>query len=98
MHDRKSDDIEDCEMNQDNPPDSELLPCPFCGGTAAHNRTRYHPDTAAENQWGQDVFFGVNCRDCGVNNRGAVGHKTPEDAAAAWNTRASAMGMIYAPA
>jgi hypothetical protein len=68
-------------------PSKDLLPCPFCGGHAAANQVRYHDKMIREQEWSQDTFYGVNCVQCGVNNLGLVGHRTPEKAAERWNTR-----------
>lgn len=66
----------------------ELMNCPFCGGEAAYNTTTYSAKHVREQGWGQSIFHGVNCIECGVNNRGIVGWNTKQDAAAAWNKRA----------
>lgn len=63
-----------------------LQPCPFCGGQASHNTIRTScADTIRLN--GQDTFYGINCIQCGANNRGLLGHKSPEQAAERWNAR-----------
>jgi hypothetical protein len=41
-----------------------------------------------ENGWKQDVFHGINCVFCGVDNKGVVGHASQEAAAMKWNRRA----------
>lgn len=66
---------------------SELLPCPFCGGEAAPNTTRYGEKTISEQGWDQDTYHGVNCIVCGVNNVSVRGFESEENAASAWNTR-----------
>lgn len=66
-----------------------LLPCPFCYGEASFNIVRYGEKAVAEQGWYQDEFHGVNCIICGVNNIGIRGHDTKDEAAEAWNTRAS---------
>jgi hypothetical protein len=64
-----------------------LLACPMCGGDAALNKVTYSSKTIREQHWGQDTFHGVNCIVCGLDNKGLVGHRTKEAAAAAWNKR-----------
>lgn len=67
----------------------QFLPCPFCGHTGpAFNTVKYDKATVKEQGWRQDLFFGVSCPACGVNNRGIVGFKTKEEAAEHWNRRA----------
>ena len=65
---------------------TQLLDCPFCGGEAASNTMRTS-DKDLIRLNGQDEFYGVNCIICGANNRGLVGYKTQEAAAAHWNRR-----------
>jgi Zn ribbon nucleic-acid-binding protein len=65
----------------------DLLPCPFCGGEAAHGTVTYDSASARKQWWTQETFFSVNCVVCGVNNRGLVGHRTRQEAAVAWNRR-----------
>jgi len=67
----------------------QLKPCPFCRGEAAFNTVQYSAKHVKEQGWAKDTFHGVNCIECGVNNRGLVGWDTPEEAAAAWNRRAT---------
>ena len=70
-------------------PSETLLPCPFCGGEAARNTTRYSEncDTVKANG-GQTLFHGVNCIVCGARTSTVVGYRTPGEADAAWNRRA----------
>jgi Lar family restriction alleviation protein len=71
----------------------ELKPCPFCGGEASASGTiRYSANHVHEQGWDQDTFYFCNCPDCGVNNRGIVGHRTPAEAIAAWNRRSEGAG------
>lgn len=65
----------------------ELKPCPMCGGRAAHNTVRYSQEHVNEQGWKQSEFYGVNCVSCGLNNKGIIGHRSPTDAAIAWNRR-----------
>lgn len=67
----------------------DLLPCPFCGGKAAHNSLRTSC-AATVRRNGQNTFYGINCITCGSNNRGLLGFKTPAQAADHWNTRTGA--------
>jgi len=77
--------------DQPQPRDGEALkPCPMCGGEAAPNTVTYSRDHVNDQGWKQDIFYGVNCIQCGLNNRGIVGWQTPEKAAEAWNRRAVA--------
>jgi hypothetical protein len=50
---------------------------------------KYGEKTIREQGWKQDVFHGVNCVVCGVNNRGLCGWTTKEEAAKAWNRRSA---------
>lgn len=70
----------------------ELRPCPFCGGESAFNSFRTS-DRELTRLNKRDTGYGVNCIQCGVNNRGFVlGHETREAAAKAWNRRALTVG------
>jgi len=73
---------------------SDLLPCPFCGGEAAHGTITYSDKTVKYQKWDQSVFYKVNCIICGANNLGLVGHITPEKAAENWNKRKEAADEI----
>lgn len=64
-----------------------LKPCPFCGGEASENVTRYAKETMVARVNGQCEFYGVNCIYCGASSRGLIGAKTPAAAAEAWNRR-----------
>ncbi|MCM8734627.1 Lar family restriction alleviation protein [Azospirillum sp. A1-3] len=67
-----------------------LLPCPMCSEKRiGFGDTKYSPATVLEHGWSQNVFHFVNCPSCGLNNKGVIGHATKEDAAAAWNRRAT---------
>lgn len=65
-----------CDWAWDNPPEPELLPCPFCGGEAEHY----------ENVYGNHV---VRCKNskC-IANAINKAHEKTEDAAKDWNRRA----------
>lgn len=67
---------------------SKLKPCPFCGGEASVNITKYHAESDVAKLNGQASFYGVNCVSCGADTRGLVGSKTEEEAIRAWNRRA----------
>lgn len=70
--------------------ETKLKPCPFCGADAsAGGVVRYGQLTVAAQRWDQDEFYYCNCPSCGVNNLGLVGHRTRDEAIAAWNRRAS---------
>ena len=73
-----------------------LLACPMCGGEAAFNRVTYSGKMVREQHWGQDTFHGVNCIVCGLDNKGLVGHRTQQAAAAAWNKRAPTRAYRFA--
>jgi len=63
----------------------ELLPCPFCGGTEIHIGPMDQ-----SNAWDYWVV-GCNNYDCPLDADSVkVEFGTPEKAAAAWNTRATA--------
>lgn len=64
-----------------------LKPCPFCGGNGSQATVRYTEETVREQDWKQSKFHYVSCVVCAANNRGLVGHDTPEIAAAKWNAR-----------
>jgi hypothetical protein len=67
---------------------TDLMACPFCGGECAHGTTKYSETTKREQGLEQRVWHFVNCIVCGVSNAGIIGgYKTPEQAAAKWNTR-----------
>lgn len=70
-----------------------LKPCPFCGGDAAFNTTRYSEDCDTARLNGQTLFHGVNCVVCGGKMHGIVGYKTKGRAAAAWNRRAESAAV-----
>src|SRR6185437_5382162 len=70
--------------------DAVLALCPFCGGEGAPATIRYGQSTVAYQQWSHDTFHYISCISCAANNRGLVGHLSPEDAIAAWNRRAVA--------
>ena len=62
----------------------ELKPCPFCGGTEIHIGPMDQPSA-----WGCWVV-GCNNYDCPLDvDSVKVEFGTPENAAAAWNTRAT---------
>ena len=63
--------------------------CPFCNGEAAFGKTTYSRKTIREQHWGQDTFHSVNCISCGTSNRGLVGYRTQDEAAAHWNKRSN---------
>lgn len=67
-----------------------LYRCPFCGGEAAFGKTTYSSQTIREQNWGQDTFHSVSCISCGACNRGLVGYRTQDEAAAHWNRRSNA--------
>jgi len=76
-----------------------LLYCPFCGGEASSNgkvnhhnssRKKEHQNTFWKDGTPVDEAFFCNCIECGVTNKGIVGHRTREEAIAAWNRRAPA--------
>lgn len=72
--------------------ESDLKPCPFCGGAAEPVTKQYTADDADEEGWTQTQFFVVTCGGCGAEAGGQEpGHKTEADAAAAWNRRASGL-------
>ena len=56
--------------------DVKLLPCPFCGGDGAIEKTTY----------GRPIMKWVKCRNC---EAGATAYSTVSDAVSAWNARPS---------
>lgn len=67
---------------------TDLLPCPFCGGTEIHIGPMDQP-----NAWDYWVV-GCNNYDCPLDADSVkVEFGTPEKAAAAWNTRATAANL-----
>jgi hypothetical protein len=68
---------------------TELLPCPFCGGDAEHGTIEYSARAAVDIGNGtQRRYHFCNCTACGVSNAGITGHASRGDAIAAWNRRA----------
>lgn len=75
-----------------------LLPCPMCDeARISFGDTKYSASTVLEHGWTQNTFHFVNCPSCGLNNKGVIGHKSREDAAAAWNRRAAPSPAPAAP-
>lgn len=70
-----------------NDKDTDLLPCPFCGGEAAFGTIRYSSKMVREQEWTQDVFHTVGCISCGSSTQKITGHKTQDGAAESWNAR-----------
>jgi hypothetical protein len=67
--------------------EKEIKSCPFCGGECSVNTAEFGEYSDEKRLNGQSKFFGVNCIRCGTNNRGIIGHRTPNDAITAWNKR-----------
>ncbi len=71
---------------------NKLLSCPFCGGNASFGSIRLSSPSPITNKDGSnrnDSFF-VSCQHCQANNNGIVhGYQTGDEAATAWNTRAT---------
>lgn len=68
---------------------STLLPCPFCGGEAAHGMIRYGESPYVDDRCRNQLeYHQVNCVKCCVTVRGLAGLPTKEEATAAWNRRA----------
>ena len=68
---------------------TELLPCPFCGGHARPMRCQI----GIEGTMGCNKWVTITCSMCEINNGGKGGfmrprYDTEEEAAKAWNTRA----------
>ncbi len=61
---------------------SELKTCPFCGGTNVEVVTYTERPGSAYRPW-----IAVECGDCDISGET---HKSEEEAAEAWNTRAAA--------
>jgi len=64
-----------------------LLPCPFCGGKASLNTTRYAKDSDIARLNKRTVFYGVNCISCGTDSTGLVGSRSQAEAMKKWNKR-----------
>lgn len=69
---------------------TELLPCPFCGGHARPMKCK----VGIEGTMGCNKWVTITCSMCEINNGGKGGfmrprYDTEEEAAKAWNTRAS---------
>ena len=62
----------------------ELLPCPFCGAT------NIEPDY-------MNTPFGLECKSCGASGP-PDSYQDPDEAAAAWNTRADLVDQMIAEA
>ena len=75
---------------------SELKPCPFCGGKASsEGHIRY--GRPLDDAWWADgskitEAFYVNCMSCGAVSRSGIvnGYQTKAEAIAAWNRRTAA--------
>jgi C4-type Zn-finger protein len=68
---------------------TELLPCPFCGGTAKIVRRDVEPQ--GDPWYGSNLATFVECLKCGCclfDERLHDGFVDDEDAATAWNGRA----------
>lgn len=68
---------------------TELLPCPFCGGHARPMTC----EIGVRGTMGHNKWVTITCSMCEINNGGKGGfmrprYDTEQDAAKAWNTRA----------
>ncbi len=71
-----------------------LRPCPWCGGEASpHGEVNYHDSHEAFFADGTQILkaYFVNCLQCGVTNKGLLGHQTREKSIVAWNRRPAPM-------
>jgi len=66
---------------------TELKPCPFCGGEAAHGTIKYSEGDRNAKLNDQYKYYFINCIKCGATTQGIMGSKTPELAAQKWNGR-----------